>query len=119
MTLNEFKAWFSGFTESMDGVPDEKQWERIKARVKEIDNVAITNTVFVDRYVEPYRRYWPNVPYWSFGAAGGGAQVYGGGDDVIERGIAGYKEPGFDRSFNSQSAMLDLGKAEYKACVVS
>jgi len=37
MTPSEFKAWFDGFTEALEGVPSEKQWERIKARVAEID----------------------------------------------------------------------------------
>jgi hypothetical protein len=87
MTLAEFKAWFEGFTEGMEAAPDEKQWERIKARVKEINGVAVTKTVFVDHYVEPYRRYWPNVPYWS------------------------------GQAFSSNTAMLDLGKAEYRAAL--
>ncbi len=33
MTLAEFKAWFEGFTESMEGAPTEAQFERIKAKV--------------------------------------------------------------------------------------
>lgn len=36
MTLSEFKAWFDGFTEAMDRPPDERQWERVKAKVAEI-----------------------------------------------------------------------------------
>lgn len=38
MTLSEFKAWFSGFTESMDSTPNEKQWGRIKERVEVTPN---------------------------------------------------------------------------------
>lgn len=41
MTLAEFKAWFEGFTEDMDGAPNTKQWKRIKDRVKQIDGVAL------------------------------------------------------------------------------
>jgi hypothetical protein len=37
MKLSEFKAWFSGYTESMEGTPSKKQWERIKEQVEAID----------------------------------------------------------------------------------
>lgn len=54
MTLAEFKAWFEGYTEGMDSTPSVKQWDRIKARVKEIDGMTIIQTpVYVDRW-----RYW-------------------------------------------------------------
>ena len=36
MTLDEFKAWFEGFTEAIPGPPNKKQWDRIKERVGEI-----------------------------------------------------------------------------------
>lgn len=36
MSLMEFKCWFDGFTEGIEGAPTEKQFERIKAKVKEI-----------------------------------------------------------------------------------
>ncbi|CDP50692.1 hypothetical protein [Devosia sp. DBB001] len=36
MSLMEFKCWFEGFTESIEGAPTEKQFERIKAKVKEL-----------------------------------------------------------------------------------
>lgn len=61
MTLAEFKAWFEGFTEDMDGPPDAKQWKRIKARVKDIDGTAITRHVYVDHY---WPRAVPYTPYW-------------------------------------------------------
>jgi hypothetical protein len=54
MKIDEFKAWFEGFTESMDKPPTEKQWKRIKARVAEIDGRSISYPVYVDRYVDPY-----------------------------------------------------------------
>ena len=41
MTPKEFKAWFDGFTEEISGLPSEKQWDRIKARVAEIDGGLI------------------------------------------------------------------------------
>lgn len=61
MTLAEFKAWFEGFTEGMDSTPNAKQWDRIKARVKEIDGASVTREIYVDRYV----RERPWYPYWA------------------------------------------------------
>lgn len=103
MTLAEFKAWFEGFTESMEGAPDDKQWERIKARVKDIDGVAVTKTVFVDRYVPtPWRPYWTSLDCFS-GVSDGNVAFLAG------------KSSG--ETFNSHAAMLDLGKAEYTAAL--
>jgi hypothetical protein len=42
MTFAEFKAWFDGFTEAMDGPPNAEQWTRIKARIGEIKQAAPT-----------------------------------------------------------------------------
>lgn len=33
MTSSEFRAWFAGFTEGMDGLPTDEQWNYIKFRV--------------------------------------------------------------------------------------
>ncbi len=57
MTLQEFKAWFDGFTEAMEGAPNAAQWSRIKEQVGKIDGAVTTYPVFVDRY--------PSWPYWS------------------------------------------------------
>ena len=65
MTPQEFKAWFEGFTDAMSAPPTAEQWEKIKARVSEIDGVAITYPVFIDRYSQPYPSYqpiWINPP---------------------------------------------------------
>lgn len=125
MTLAEFKAWFNGFTESMESNPTEKQWERIKARVAEIDDKPVTYPVFVDRY----RSYW-NGPYWVGGqiatAAGAASlQAYSNaassvgakymGDDM---GLKHHTPDGkteYAQMFNGTAAMLDLGKAEYSS----
>jgi hypothetical protein len=104
MTLSEFKAWFEGFTEGMDAAPDEKQWDRIKARVKDIDGVAVTRTVFVDRYVTPYRPYWTGLDVFGATAIGSGNTSFVAGKSVGE-------------TFESHNAMLDLGKAEYSAAL--
>jgi hypothetical protein len=120
MTLAEFKAWFSGFTESMDSTPNEKQWARIKARVDEIDGVAITKTVYVDRYIERHRQ-----PYWYYSVNdlqfGGITALSCAGQNSNASAQAFYSAignpggTGVDRDFNSHSAMLDLGKAEFLA----
>lgn len=57
MKLDEFKAWFSGFTEDMNGPPTEKQWARIKEQVGAIDGVTVSQTVFFERY-RPYYDRW-------------------------------------------------------------
>ena len=36
MTPQEFKAWFDCFTVAIEGLPNEDQWKRIKARVADI-----------------------------------------------------------------------------------
>jgi hypothetical protein len=118
MTLAEFKAWFEGFTESMDGAPDEKQWKRIKARVKEIDGVAITKTVFVDRYVSP----GPWRPYWSSLDMVGSVQNF---SDLKSMAVGKASGESFNNAvaslnadqFDSHTAMLDLGKADYHAAL--
>ncbi len=35
MTLNEFRAWFDGFSEAIGDAPTPEQWERIKLKVNE------------------------------------------------------------------------------------
>lgn len=111
MTLAEFKAWFEGFTESMDGAPDEKQWDRIKARVKEIDGVNITQPVFIDRYVYPYRRYYDGV-WW-----GTGYSTADSVGTVLQNAVSTAKA--INAEFDSHVAMLDLGKAEYQSYVAT
>lgn len=66
MTLSEFKAWFEGFSEGIDKVPNAKQFEKIKAKVAEINGAPITQTIFVDRYVRPYPSHWEH-PYATWG----------------------------------------------------
>jgi len=95
MTLAEFKAWFEGFTEGMEGAPSANQWDRIKERVAQIDGTAITREVV-------YRdRYWPTIinrplePYISWSSAA--PAVYGVGGMPVE------------------DNLITLGKAEYTA----
>jgi hypothetical protein len=57
MRLDEFKAWFQGYTEEMKGAPTESQWQRIKEQVAKIDGIPMTYPVFVERYPQ-YPRFW-------------------------------------------------------------
>ena len=100
MTLSEFKAWFEGFTEDMDSAPNKKQWERIKARVKEIDGAVTTYPVFVDRYGP---RYLPCIPYWQQP-----------GWNTCQSFTTNVKDDGH-AVFNSSQAMFALGNADYQA----
>lgn len=59
MNLTQFKAWFEGYTEEMDGAPTTKQWKKIKAKVGEITAEPMP----IERIVERYRDYWR--PYYS------------------------------------------------------
>jgi len=91
MTLQEFKAWFDGFTENMCEAPPTKlQWARIQARVKEIDGAITTYPVFVDRYWPPH---YPSWPTWTCNTA----------------------SPPAVSVFNATSAMTSLGQADYSA----
>ena len=71
MQVCEFKAWFEGFTEDMTKLPTVKQWGRIKARIEDIDGVATTERVFVDRYWRPYQPFWPPTT-WATGSSSSG-----------------------------------------------
>ena len=123
MTLAEFKAWFEGFTETLEAAPNEKQWERIKARVAEINGAVTTYPVFIDRYVPPYRQWWDGVRY------GPSPVFYGTGTPNVQSvvnlsgqnsdcgGGVTWCEPGAVKNvvFNPTAAMRDLGKVEYRS----
>jgi hypothetical protein len=92
MTPSEFKAWFEGFTEGLDGRPTEKQWERIVSRVKEIDG-----TSYVARWY-PYGG-WYNHPVVTLGATYGtmtGGLTVNGNTDTV--------------SYSSADVMRTLGR---------
>ena len=110
MTPQEFKAWFDGFTENCDGPPNEKQWDRIKARVAEINGVSITYPVYVDRY-------WPQYPprYWYSGCAqtnnnlGGGL---GGSTTYSNTQLHSLLNQTVSNNFDSAAAMYEAGRAD-------
>lgn len=106
MTLQEFKAWFDGFTEGMPGTPNKDQWKRIKARVKEINGTAVTYPVFIDRYVHHY----PSYP-WSTFCVGSTIDQF---QTTIGSANVNVRDDGHS-VFNSSQAMLALGKADYQS----
>jgi hypothetical protein len=113
MTLVEFKAWFEGFTETLEAAPNEKQWERIKARVAEIDGNVTTYPVFFDRYVLPYRPWYVGTPlnpifYGTNSSLDVTSTVCLDGNQIG----ASYSE---QPVFSASAAMMDLGKAEYRS----
>ena len=65
MHLSEFKAWFEGFTEGMDYLPNEKQWKRIQAKIADISTDWTPRTVYIDRYVRPWYDRPHYGPIWS------------------------------------------------------
>ncbi len=77
MNLPEFKAWFEGFTEAMDGPPGAKAWKRIQERVGAIVPEPTPWPVIVREYPS----YWRG-PYWAhngmpatYNTAGLGAEM--------------------------------------------
>jgi hypothetical protein len=64
MTPVEFKAWFDGFTEAMNGVPTKAQWERIKTRVAEVDGRPVVHHVH-----QTWPMYQPGIRSPLFGQA--------------------------------------------------
>lgn len=117
MTLSEFKAWFEGFTENLGDAPTKVQFDKIKAKVAEITGTPITHTVYVDRYVQPYRQYWDRV--WTMGNISGGvvplsysslaANPPQNGMGAVAFEAALYAAP---NDFNGEDAMRALGRVE-------
>lgn len=60
MTNSEFKAWFEGFSEGIDKVPNAKQWAKIQEKVAQINDVPLFTNVELVRqrhweYPKPFR----------------------------------------------------------------
>ena len=108
MTPVEFKAWFDGFVEGMDGKPTEKQWARVKERVAEIDGQTTTQTHYVDRYWPSVRTYYPYPAQWQYCNSSLGMQ--GASQSQATRLTNGYANQVV--SFDSLQAMHSLGRAD-------
>lgn len=127
MTLQEFKNWFDGFQEGIDGVPNKKQWTRVCERIAEIDGNVTTEIVFRERY------WWPPLPYpwWASGTVTAGSTGSTSSSGTIQLGgqssfpdahfrqhtvgsltTNGYIAP---CGFNSSTAFHELGREDAKA----
>jgi hypothetical protein len=108
MTPQEFKAWFDGFTEAMEGMPTEAQWAKIKLRVGEIDGRSVSYPVFVDRYwPRIYPHYRDNTPYWTSLSAGATTPI--GQEKVAFR----CGSPSVE--FDSVKALYAAGRSDFEA----
>lgn len=117
MNLSEFKAWFEGFTESMDGPPGEKAWKRIQDRIKSIkSDEATTKHVFHEFYERPWRRWYTEGPWWNgvqygpvsaVGIAQSSIQANSGGIMAQANNLAEYQD-----LFDAGAAFNKLGRAE-------
>lgn len=105
MTLSEFKAWFEGFSEGINGAPTEAQFDKIKAKVAEINGVALTREVVVERYRDIWSQplYPRHVPVW-YGGNYGLAATAGDGNGRF----SAVASTGFD----SHAAMRVIGANE-------
>lgn len=118
MTLQEFKAWFEGFTEELRGVPSVKQWNRINNRIKEISITETTQTVFVDKYWNK-QLYGPieinSHPFYNNGLGIGGCATgsldYAASEDKI--GISNSEFP-LVSNFSAVEAFKNFGCQEFR-----
>lgn len=116
MTPKEFKAWFDGFTEAMEGTPTVKQWARIKERVAEIDGRETTIEIYRDRYIRerPWQPYFsPYAVYLSnntgaVSMASPATQMAAARPSLADMGVG-------QARWNGTDAMFALGKADAEA----
>lgn len=102
MMLAEFKAWFEGYTEGLEGAPTKAQFNRIKEKVKEINSTPITQTVYLHDYYRPWREYYDRT----LTSRGSMTSAQGVSQMTLTNSLPP-TEP-----FNSLAAMYTLGKAE-------
>lgn len=62
MTPSEFKIWFDGFTEAIDGVPTPEQWAKVKEKIAQVREVNWTTPI--TPHVPSIPAYDPNRPWW-------------------------------------------------------
>lgn len=114
MDLSEFKAWFEGFTESMNSPPNKKQWDRIKEKIDAIDGRAVVYREYVDRWIaRPWRHTDPWITYCNgMSVSNGIARARADAADLAVRSTgvtwqsnADVDEPLNATTFNSHGAM--------------
>lgn len=114
MNLSEFKAWFEGFAENLEGPPTEKQWARITDKIGQIkDAPPVAQHVFHDHYYRTVRRWyeeWPRLTYLSGQNASASPLQYPAGLSATVQAKAEVLQVA--APFNSGAAFRDLGRAE-------
>lgn len=53
MTLSEFKAWLSGFSEAIEGAPTPAQWQRIQEALKSVGDVPKPPVSLPSVWIDP------------------------------------------------------------------
>lgn len=113
MHLSEFQAWFEGFTEEMKGPPNKDQWGKIKKRVKEITADYTPAPIFIERYYEPWRRYWIYQPCWTT-LTGVGVSTTGGTPPTSSAASYNLQGSGTTAAISLED-WTAAGRAEYRA----
>lgn len=123
MNLSEFKAWFDGFTENLDGPPTTKQWKRVQDKVAEIKEMPATtyHTFIRDHYYPWWHQHHhhyhstPNMPYFTTTCVG---LAQSNGAMNLNNDIT-YQSSQNHVDFDSSRAFTDLGRAEYQTMLAS
>ena len=116
MQVSEFKAWFEGFTESIEGLPNKKQWERVKEKVALVDGKSIVYREYVDRwYSRPYYgSSWTTLSYnaadTNCNGVGSSQIMYSNSGVKTIAGVENYSMN--EKNYDSHTAMYSLGKSE-------
>jgi hypothetical protein len=119
VNLSEFKAWFEGFTESMDGPPDEKRWARIRERVAEIKDAPPSVAYYPAYPCPPYwwqyggsPIYYPNSMAVAQTNGGGWSSQTVTGQSISDMCVNVAHEPLTFQPIDPIAAFRDLGRAE-------
>lgn len=116
MNLSEFKAWFEGFTESMDGPPGEKAWKRITDRIKSIkSDEPTTKHVFREYYERPWHRWYDRVSCsgaMPSGGLQGGTMNFSHASQLLACNSSAPSRSVDAETFDPRTAFNRLGKAE-------
>ena len=123
MNLPEFKAWFEGFTENLDGAPTKAQWKKIEKKVEGLVEEPTPWPIFVDRYIRPRAIWWHETPYhwvsssnvFSNTAKTPPAQWVSSSNNGLQAAISSSGDEGSEGISSSGDAWRHLGRMEATA----
>jgi hypothetical protein len=110
MNLPEFKAWFEGFTENLDGLPTAPQWKRINEKIKKIEDAPPVTRYVFDDYHHPWRRWYSGEIYQALSASSGQRLSSISNSQAKARATQQIEEV-----FDSGTAFRELGRAEARS----